>query len=554
VSSDGFNLAALHERLSAELGARECIVFRDRRLSWADVGERTRRFANALGAAGLGARPGGRRGLDGHESHQDHLAIYAYNGNEYLESMIGAFKARVAPLNVNYRYVADELRYVLADARASAVVYDSAFAETLASVLPDLPDVRLLVQIGDGPGPLLDGAVRYEDLLASASADLPSCRGGWSPDDLYVLYTGGTTGMPKGVLWRQHDIFLNVLGGRMPMTGVAHDSLESVVQQAVNGGGRALPCAPFMHGASQWVALMTMHAGGTVVLPDAVDRFDAESVLRAIEAEQASVVQIVGDAFARPLAATAARTSFDRSSVAVVISGGAALSPRAKELLLDTFPSAMVVDGLGSSEAGTQVTQVTVRGGTATSGAFGMVPGGTEIADDDLRALLGRDDERVGWLARTGDVPLGYLGDRAKTQATFPTIGGVRYAVPGDRARWRPDGSVEVLGRESATINTGGEKVFAEEVEAALLRSTAVDDVLVCGTPDERWGHAVVAVVQLADGLEPGPDLEADLASTAAAHLARYKLPKRYRFVPTVQRSPSGKPDYAWARAIAAEG
>ena len=232
-----YNLAQVHEAIAAAIPDRECIVFRDRRLSWADVTDRTRRLANVLAGAGLGARPEGRAGLAGHESHEDHLAIYCYNGNEYLEAMIGAFKARLGPVNVNYRYVAEELRYLLDNSQAKAIVYHSQFAPTLAEVLPDLPQLTLLLQVADDSGhDLLPGAQWYEEALAAASSDLPACAAQWSPDDLYILYTGGTTGMPKGVLWRQHDIFLSVMGGAI--AGTPHESLESVVEAAKGGAMR----------------------------------------------------------------------------------------------------------------------------------------------------------------------------------------------------------------------------------------------------------------------------------------------------------------------------
>src|SRR4051794_4340196 len=314
-----FNLAQVFDAIADAVPDRECIVFRDRRLTWSDVNDRTRRLANVLGAAGLGARPEGRAGLPGHESHEDHLAIYAFNGNEYLESMVGAFKARVAPVNVNYRYVAEELQYLLADAKAKAIVYHGQFAPTLAEVLPDLPELQVLLQVDDDSGnDLLPGARWYEDALADASPERPAAADTWSPDDLYILYTGGTTGMPKGVLWRQADIFMSVMGGRST-AGVAHESIEEGVEAARGGTMRVLPAAPFMHGAGHWIAFLAMNGGNTVVIQDDVRRLDPKDVLSIVEREKINFLQIVGDAFARPLLDEMASGSYDLSALFIVL-------------------------------------------------------------------------------------------------------------------------------------------------------------------------------------------------------------------------------------------
>jgi len=545
-----FNLAQVHEAIAEAIPDKECIVFRDRRLTWKDVTERTRRLANVLAGAGLGARPGGRAGLDGHESHEDHLAIYLYNGNEYLESMLGAFKARVAPVNVNYRYVAEELRYLLDNSGARAIVFHSQFAPTLAEVLPDLPRLKLLLQVRDESGDdLLDGAVWYEDALAAASPERPACAAGWSPDDLYILYTGGTTGMPKGVLWRQHDIFMSVMGGAV--AGAPHQSLQSVVDAAKQGMMRVMPAAPFMHGAGHWIAFLAMNGGNTVVIQDEVRRLDPKDVLSVIEREKVSFLQIVGDAFARPILDEMEAGDYDLSSLFIILSGGAPLNATLKERFLAKLPHAMILDGMGSSEGGGQMTQVTTAGSDVTTGTFTPSPG-TCIVSEDLSRVLEPGAEEIGWVAMRGHVPLGYLGDPEKSARTFPVIDGVRYSVPGDRGRQRADGTIEMLGRDSVTINSGGEKIFAEEVEAALGHHPDVYDAVVCGRPSEQWGQEVVAIVQLREGVEPGPDVEQSLLDECAKHIARYKFPKQFVFVDTVVRSPAGKADYRWAREIAA--
>ncbi len=541
------NLAQLHEAIAEAVPDRECIVFRDRRLTWAEVNDRTRRLANVLADAGLGARPEGRTGLGGHETHQDHLAIYAYNGNEYLEAMLGAFKARVAPLNVNYRYVAEELRYLLDNSAAKAIVYHSQLAPTLAEVLPDLPELRVLLQIADESGhELLDGAQWYEEALAAASPELPACASSWSPDDLYILYTGGTTGMPKGVLWRQTDILCSVMGGKGPDNQPF--TLEQMVEVAKGGHARVMPAAPFMHGAGHWIAFLALDGGNTVVVQSVVDRLDPKDVLSVCEREHVTMLQIVGDAFGRPILDEAEAHSYDLSSLVIVLSGGAALSVGCKERFLELLPNLMLIDGLGSSEGGGQMQQITMKGGPVSTGSFNVVGEGTSVISEDMTKVIERGDESIGWLATTGYVPLGYFRDAEKTARTFPVIDGVRWSVPGDRARWRPDGSMEVLGRDSVTINSGGEKIFAEEVEAALFHHPDVYDVVVCGRPSEKWGAEVVAIVQPRDGATLDAE---ELNKVAAEHIARYKLPKAYLFVEKVLRSPAGKADYRWAKDLA---
>jgi fatty-acyl-CoA synthase len=535
------SVAEVHEAIAATRPDQDCLVVRDRRLTWAEVTERTRRLANYLADRGLGCRTE-RAELAGHESGQDHLGIYLHNGNEYLEAMLGAFKGRVAPFNVNYRYVAEELRYLLNDAQARAVVVHSAFAPTLAEVLPDVPTLDVILQVPDASGhDLLPGAVWYEDALAASSPDVPAA--GYSPDDLYILYTGGTTGMPKGVLWRNGDALVECFGGSKEAT------TPEEFATAATGTLRALLAPPFMHGAGHWMSFRTWNDGGTVVVQDVPERLDPADIWGVIERERLNFLLIVGDAFARPLLDELERGSYDLSSLTVLLSGGAPLSAHLKEEFLSHLPTVMIVDGLGSSEAGGQLSQVSVGSG-ATTGTFPLLPG-NHVLSADLDRVLAPGDPELGWLAKSGRLALGYLADPTKTARTYPVIDGVRYAVPGDRARLTTDGLIELHGRDSVTINSGGEKIFAEEVEAALKAHPAVYDCVVAGRPSERWGNEVVAVVRV----RPGHSVtEAELLAEAERHIARYKLPKGFLFVDEVVRSPAGKADYRWARQVAAAG
>jgi fatty-acyl-CoA synthase len=542
-----FNFSDFHETVAACAPDREAIVFRDRRLTNADVAERSRRLANYLLSRGLRTRED-RGKLAGHESGQDHLALYLHNGNEYLEGMLGAFKARVAPLNVNYRYVDEELLYLFRNSDSRALLYHSAFAPHVEAIRDQLPGLEVLIQVNDESGnALLPGAVGYEAALAGASADKPSVEP--SPDDLYILYTGGTTGMPKGVLWRSADIFVAAMGGRR-FDGSEIDSIEALIENAAGGGGiRTLIGPPLMHGAAQWASFMMMSLGATLVLPNIVVRLDPDDFLSTAAREKCVSFSIVGDAFAQPILDQLEKQVYDLSSLMVVGSGGAPLSTANKKRFLACLPNVTVIDAIGSSETGAQASNPSNKSSEVTTGDFKPAPGACVVSEDLTRALSPGDDE-LGWFAQKGRVPLGYLGDAEKTARTFPVIEGTRYSVPGDRARYREDGSIDVLGRDSVTINSGGEKIFAEEVEAALKQHPDVYDTVVAGRPSERWGQEVVAIVRLREGSGAGPS---ELLAEAGKHIARYKLPKQFVFRDEIQRSPSGKADYRWANAQAEE-
>jgi fatty-acyl-CoA synthase len=544
------NVAEVCEAIAREHPDRECLLFRDRRFTWAATAERTRRLGRLLHDAGLGVRAPFGSGPRW-ESVHDHVALYLHNGNEYLEGMLGAWKARCAPFNVNYRYVAEELQYLLDDAGAAAVIVHECFAPTLAEVLPRLRRrPELVLQVADGSGHpvssgLLPGALDYEQALASASPELPpDLVEGWSGDDLYLCYTGGTTGMPKGAMWRQADFVVSALGVRR-RDGRDYRDLSEVVADA-RGSLRALPAPPLMHGAAHWNALSCWIAGGTVIIQDHPAHMDPADVLDAAARHRATSLLVVGDPVARPLADELAAHPRDLPELRHLLSGGAVLSPSLKAELGRLLSGVTIIDVLGSTESGRQGVARTAPGGDT---AAGFEPAATAVVlSADLGRRLSPGEAEVGWLAQTGRVPLGYLGDEAKTEATFPLVDGVRHAVAGDRARLRPDGSIELHGRDSVCINTGGEKVFAEEVETALKTHPDVFDAVVCGRPSERWGEEVVALVHVREGRHPD---DAELLAAAGEHLARFKLPKEVIRLDALVRSPSGKADYRWARAVA---
>lgn len=535
------NLAHVHEAIAEVIPDRDCIIYGDRRFSWAETTDRTRRLADVLRQHGLGCHAE-RDGLANWESGQDHVALYLYNGNEYLEGMLGAFKARCAPFNVNYRYVEEELLYLFDNADARAVIYHAAFAPTLEKIRHQLSGDPLLLQVADESGnALLPGALDYEEALATASSSPPQSL---SEDDLYILYTGGTTGMPKGVLWRHADVLSGALTGKPP------ENLASMLDHIRGREGiRALPTPPFMHGAAHWVAFNMWHIGGTIIVQDEVRRLDPDDIWRTVERERVASMAIVGDAFARPLIDQLRSQRYDLSSLRRVTSGGAIFTASLKQELLDLIPDLRILDALGSSESGAQAMHVSTKESGASTGHFELGPNDMVLSDDLTRVLEPGAEER-GWLARSGWMPLGYYKDPEKTKVTFPLVAGKRYSVPGDRAMMAEDGRVRLLGRDSVTINSGGEKIFAEEVELALKDHPAVYDCVVCGTANARWGSQVTAIVQFRDGHSVS---EEALNQAASQHIARYKLPKAFVFVDEVVRAPSGKADYRWARETAKE-
>jgi acyl-CoA synthetase (AMP-forming)/AMP-acid ligase II len=547
-ANTGFDLSSVFSTVARAVPDRTMLLWRDRRLSYATMDSRIDGIAHYLSSLGLGCHTE-REHLQGHESGQDQLGIYLRNGNEYLETMIGSYRARVAPFNVNYRYVGDELVYLLDDAGATALVYNAEFAPRVAEIRDRLPNLRILIQVADESGNgLLPGAVDYESIITTPapSDGMPTPSG----DDLFVLYTGGTTGMPKGVLWRQHDIYLSSMGGR-PFSGAAPlTSYDELAEQAKQTGGAMslLMLAPFMHGAAQWAAFHLITMGGWIAIPDDVQRLRPDSALRLVERERIVSIPVVGDAIARPLVDEIETGNYDLSSLITINNGGAPLSPTVRDRILEALPNVLLMDGVGSSESGIQMHAVATKGADTAVATF-TPQADTAVVSSDFSRVL-QPGEGGGWLARRDLIPLGYLGDEAKTASTYPTIKGVRWSIPGDRANMLADGSIELLGRDSATINSGGEKIFAEEVERAIAAHPDVYDVVAVGRPSERWGSEVVAVVQLINDAATTDD---ELLEVCRQRIARYKWPKAFLRVTQVVRSPAGKADYRWAKQLAAE-
>jgi len=544
-----FNLADLFECVADRVPDREAVVWRDRRLTFAQLDERATRLAHALAAAGVRAG--------------DHVGVYTYNRPEFLETMLAAYKMRAVPFNVNYRYVADELAYLFANADVVAVVHEREFGPTVAAIRDKVPTLRTTLVVEDGTAAAVAG-LRYEDALAGGSPARDF--GPRSADDLYLLYTGGTTGMPKGVMWRQEDIFFATMGGGSqgapPLArpeGIgdvaelgARGRFTALLPPGAEPPGEynAMSLGPLMHASGQWAAFGTLLGGCKVVLyPER--SMDVGRALDTVEHEHVTMLTLIGDALARPLAEAleAEPGRWDTSSLLMLGSGGSILSADVKERLLRCLPTVMLItEAIGSSESPVQALSVWTRGGTRSGTLEFEAKDVTTVFDEDLRPVV-PGSGASGRLATAGRVPLGYYKDEKKSADAFITVDGVRWSLPGDMATVDADGTVRVLGRGSLCINTGGEKVYPEEVEAVLKLHPAVADALVIGVPDERWGEAVTAVVQPVGGVDR-PGVEA-LTAWCRASLAGYKIPRSYHLVDAVERSPSGKADYRWAREVA---
>jgi len=529
-----FNLADMFEASVDAYGDREYLVAAGKRRTYAQMEERANRLAHFLAAHGVG--PG------------DHVGIYALNSVEWVETAWAVFKLRAIWININYRYVEEELRYLFKNADLVALVHQAEYSPHVTALLPDLPDLQLVVGIDDDSGvPLGEGTVRYEDAMAEGSPERDFAPR--SGDDYYILYTGGTTGMPKGVVWRHEDVFYALGGGVDPTTNTRVQKPEEMVEKGRGGQLTLLPIAPLMHGATQWCIMGQSFVGNRTVL---VPKFDPHDVWRLVESEKANSVMITGDAMGKPLieALDEPGADYDLSSLLAVTSSAALFSAPVKDEFFRHFPNLVIVDAIGSSESGNNGMATMTKGETAMkSGPTVRVLGDTVVFDEELKPVVPGSGV-IGKIARSGDIPVGYYNDPVKTAEVFINVEGTRFTMPGDFATIEEDGTITLLGRGSVSINSGGEKIFPEEVESAVRAHPDVLDAIVVGAPDERWGQRVAAIVQPRG--EKVPTLD-EIQAHCRDHIAGYKVPRQLHVVTTIERSPSGKPDYRWAADIVAE-
>ncbi|MEW2812817.1 acyl-CoA synthetase [Streptomyces massasporeus] len=533
-----YNLADLFESVVDVVPGREALVYADhpgtgaeRRLTYAELDAAAGRVGHHLLDSGI--RPG------------EHLGLHLYNGVEYLQTVLGCLKARIVPVNVNYRYVEEELVYLYRDADLAALVFDAEFTDRVAAARPRAEKLRHLIRVGDpAPGAAEIACVEFAqvEVLGTPGRGFPAR----SADDQFIIYTGGTTGMPKGVMWRQEDLFFAGLGGGAP-TGEPVKKPEELAERVAAGGAGItfFPTAPLMHGTSTLTAFIGFNFGQRVVIHR---KFVPEEVLRTVEKERVSSISLVGDAMLRPLidALSGPLRHIDRSSLFSVSSSGAIMSDTVRRQFQELVPNAILLNNFGSSESGFNGTATEDSG--PERGFRVRVNARTQVVDPATREPVTAGE--VGRVAQCGHVPLGYYNDPAKTAATFFEKDGERWVLLGDMATVDEEGVVTVLGRGSQCINTGGEKVYPEEVEQALKSHPDVYDALVAGVPDAQWGHHVAAVVQLRAGAAP-PSLQ-DIRTHCRDRLAGYKIPRQLVITESIQRSPSGKADYRWAREVAA--
>jgi fatty-acyl-CoA synthase len=530
------HFASVWESIADVIGDETAVVHGDIRRSWSEYDERAARMAAAYVAAGLGS--------------DSKIGLYMYNGNEYLEAQYGGFKMRGVPVNVNYRYLDEELWYLLDNSDAEALVFHSSLGDRVARVVDRLPKLKLLVEVDDGGPGQVPGAQAYEAVLAGHD---PMPRISRAEDDIYMLYTGGTTGMPKGVMYAMGGMTGGFVTSGFPLLGLAAPSDASEIAALVKGAAEAgnrlisIPAAPLMHGTGVWLGAFIPHLAGGVVTTLQNRSLDADELLRLVEAEAVTNLTIVGDAFAKPIiraldAAIAAGRPYDTSSLKMVISSGVMWTAEVKEQLLDRVEQLVLLDAIGSTE-GSMGMSITMKGLPPSTAKFSQMPTTKVFTDDDREVQPGSGE--IGMVAAGGNVPFGYFKDPEKSARTFRVINGQRYSFPGDLAMVADDGSLILLGRGSQVINSGGEKIFPEEVEEAVKRVAGVHDCLVVGIDDEKFGQAVTAVVSLNEGAAA---TEGEIIAGVKGQLAGFKAPKRVVFVSQVPRAPNGKADYKAAK------
>ncbi|MEE2851361.1 MAG: acyl-CoA synthetase [Actinomycetota bacterium] len=527
-----WTIGAVLDEIANVIPDRTMTVCGGRRSTFRQSAERTHRLANFLAGNGLGAHRE-RASLRNWECGQDRVALVMHN-DLYADVLVGCLKARTVPVNINYHYTPHEVGELLDYVRPRAVIYHRGLGAAFADVLAR-DGVELLVSVDDGSTtPDLPGSVSLDDALAQGDTDQSVMA---SPDDLLMICTGGTTGRPKGVLWRQSDMYVT------SMVGADHACAQEIHDKVRGGAGAPwFAVSPLMHAAGMWTAFAAIMAGTPVVLYDSSKKLDPHVVWETAEREKVGMMTMVGDAYAAPLVAQLRAGSYDLSSLYAIGTGGAATNPKYQQALLELLPQITLINGYGSSETGNMGFGHS-RPGTQ-SDTFTLREGGL-VLSEDYSHFLAPGETEVGWVAREGRIPLGYFNDPEATRKTFPEIDGKRVVISGDRAGLEPDGTLRLFGRDSLVVNTGGEKVFVEEVEEVLRAHPAIADALVVGRPSERWGEEVVALIELRDGAVAGA---AELHALCTSRLARFKAPKEFVVVERVQRLGNGKADYRWAK------
>ena len=535
-----FNAADIFEGVVDRVPDREAIVHGSTRLTYKELDARSNKAANALKKLGI------KKG--------SHIGIYAFNCVEWLEIMLAAYKLCAIPININYRYVEEELKYLIDNADMEAIFYHKQFSNKLENIKSHLPLLKDFICIEDNSGEddVIDKSFNFEDLIANEDESrLDVDRSG---DDKYILYTGGTTGMPKGVVWRMEDVLMTLGGGIDAVTGEKYPTPEAFADKCLQDQTIALALAPFMHGGAQWQSFNSFFSGWKLIINDQVS-FDADYVWEVVAKEKVMNLTIMGDAMGRPLCDALPRAiekGLDLSSLFVLSSTASVFSASIKDTILEYLPNLFLIDAVGSSETGATGVNIHTKDGKLKDSGGGpkfTKPNFSEILNLDTKEVIPPSDtETIGYLARKGHVPVAYYKDEEKSKKTFIEVEGVRYSIPGDMAKYEEDGQMTLLGRGSVSINSGGEKIFPEEVEMALKAHPNIFDCLVVGVKDDRWGQKVVAVIQRRENDELSLD---DIKDVASKYIASYKMPKEIIFSELIERAPSGKPNYQWAQEFA---
>ena len=519
-----FNAADIFEGVVDRIPDREAVVLGSTRLTYQELDARTNKAANALKKLGI------KKG--------SHIGIYAFNCIEWLEVMLGAYKLCAIPININYRYVEEELKYLIENADMEAVFYHKQFGTKLNNIKNDAD--------------VIEGSYDFEALILDADDSRLNVER--SGDDKYILYTGGTTGMPKGVVWRMEDVLMTLGGGIDAVTGEKYPTPEAFADKCLQDQTTALALAPLMHGAAQWQSFNAFFSGWKFIINDQIS-FDADYIWEIIAKEKVMNLTITGDAMGRPLCdalPSALEKGLDLSSLFVLASTASVFSASIKDTILEYLPNLFLIDAVGSSETGATGVNIHTKDGKLKDSGGGpkfTKPNFSEILNlETLEVVQPDDTETIGYLARKGHVPVAYYKDKEKSEKTFIEVSGERYSIPGDMAKYEEDGQMTLLGRGSVSINSGGEKIFPEEVEMALKAHPNIFDCLVVGVKDETWGQKVVAVIQRREMVELSIE---EIKESASKYIASYKMPKEIVFSDLIERAPSGKPNYQWAQNLA---